>query len=195
MLRPAFNFKPNYRVTFLTREEWTRGTGTPAVVWFTEGSSMKDGTGVYGQSSVGRRLSTSLGRCATVLQAEIYAILDYANEIQFQGRPEKHVSICSVRQVTLQALQVVRTSPLVQQCQKALNDFSVWHAVGLYWVPGVQGKEIDNKFAKDSSFQKFVGPEPALEVARQSMRRRIRRTLVNQHWAWWRILDNTQHHP
>jgi len=88
--RPAFNFEPKYRVTMLTREDWTKGTGTPPLVkwlvWFTEGSKMRDGTraGVYGQS-VGRRLSFSLGRYATVFQADIYAILACVHENQFQG--------------------------------------------------------------------------------------------------------------
>jgi len=64
-MKPAFNFEPKYRVTMLTRGDWTKGTGTPPVVkglvWFTDGSKMKEGTGagVYGQS-VGRRLSFSL---------------------------------------------------------------------------------------------------------------------------------------
>jgi hypothetical protein len=64
----------------LTREDWSKRTGTPLVVkgliCFTDGSKMKEETraGVYGQS-VGRRLSFSLGRYATVFQAEIYAIL------------------------------------------------------------------------------------------------------------------------
>ena len=47
-MRPAFNFKPKYRVTVLTREDWTKGTGTPPVVkgliWFTEGSKMREWT-------------------------------------------------------------------------------------------------------------------------------------------------------
>jgi len=31
-MRPAFNFEPEYRVTMLNREEWTKGPGTsPAV--------------------------------------------------------------------------------------------------------------------------------------------------------------------
>jgi hypothetical protein len=91
---PAFNFEPKYRIIMLTREDWTKGTGTPPVVkgliWFTDGSKMKGGTvaGVYGQS-VGRRLSFPLGRYVTVFQAEIYAIF----EIQFQNRPEKYMSI------------------------------------------------------------------------------------------------------
>jgi len=61
-MRPAFNFEPT-----LTREDRTKGTGTPPVVKelvrFTDGSKMKEGTGagIYGQS-VGRWLSFSLGR-------------------------------------------------------------------------------------------------------------------------------------
>jgi len=59
---------------------------------------MKEGTGagVYGQS-VGRRLSFSLGRYATVFQAEIYAILVCVYEIQFQNRPKKYESALRVR--------------------------------------------------------------------------------------------------
>jgi hypothetical protein len=92
VMRPAFNSEPKYRVTVLTREEWTRGPGTPPVVkglvWFT------DGSGVSG-ISVGRRISISLGRYVTVFQAELYATLACAYEIQLYGRSEKHVSICS----------------------------------------------------------------------------------------------------
>ena len=66
-MRPAFNFEPKYRFTTLTKENWTKGTGTPPVVKelvrFTDRSKMKEGTGagIYGQS-VGRWLSFSLGR-------------------------------------------------------------------------------------------------------------------------------------
>jgi hypothetical protein len=61
-------------MSMLTRETWTRGTGAPpavkGLVWFTDGSKTGGGAGagVYGQS-VGRRLSFSLGRYATVFQA------------------------------------------------------------------------------------------------------------------------------
>jgi len=103
-MRPTFNFEPKYRVTMLTMEEWTRGTGTPPVVkeliWFTNGSRMKEGTDAadYGQS-VGRRLNISLGRYAPVIQAEIYAIFACAPEIQFQGRPEKHIFALRARRL------------------------------------------------------------------------------------------------
>jgi ribonuclease HI len=199
VMRPAFNFEPKYRVTMLTREDWTKGTHTPPVVkgfvWFTDGSKMKGtGAGVYVQS-VGRRFSFSLGGYATVFQAEIYAIFACVYEIQFQSRPEKYMSICPDSQLALKALQAVRTSPIVQQCRKVLNDISTRHAVGLYWVPGhagVRGNEITNELARDGSALKIVGSEPALGVSRQEIRRRIRRQLVNQNWLWWRGLRNTQ---
>jgi len=42
VLRPAYNFEPQYRVTMLTREDWTMGTGVPPAVkgpvWFTDGA-------------------------------------------------------------------------------------------------------------------------------------------------------------
>jgi hypothetical protein len=56
VMRPAFNLEPKYRVTMLTREEWTRGTGTPLevkwLVWFADGSRMTEGTGVGSMGSL-----------------------------------------------------------------------------------------------------------------------------------------------
>jgi ribonuclease HI len=144
------------------------------LVWFTDGSKMREGTGagVYKQS-VERRLSFSLGRYVTVFQAEIYAILACVCEIQLQNRPEKYMSICSDSQEALKALQAVRTmSPLVQQCQKTLNDISTRHTVGLYWVPGhagVQGNENADELTRGGSVLGFLGPEPALGVSRQNI--------------------------
>jgi len=136
VMRLAFHLEPKYRVTMLTREEWARGAGTPPVirglVWFTDGSKMMEGTeaGVYGQP-LGRRLSIPLGKHATVFQVEVYAILACVHETEIQGRPEKYVSICSDSQVALKALQAAKTtSPLIQQCQNALNDISL---TGTLW--------------------------------------------------------------
>jgi len=111
-MRPVFNLEPKYRVTMLTREDWTNGTGAPPAVkeliWFTDGSKMREGTraGVYGQS-VGRRHSLPLGRYAPVFQDEIYAILACVHEIQTQNRSENYINICSDSQAVLKALQTV----------------------------------------------------------------------------------------
>jgi ribonuclease HI len=179
-MKAVFNLEPKYRVTMLTREEWTRSPRTPLVVkglvWFTDGSRTAEGTGtgVYRQS-VNRRLSISLGKYTTVFQAEVYAILACVHEIRTQDRPEKYVFALS--QAALKTLQATRMSPLVRQCQQALNDISTRHAVGLFWVPGhagVRGNEIADKLGKDGSAQRFVGPEPVLGVSRQNIRRKMK---------------------
>jgi hypothetical protein len=95
----------------------------------------------------------------------------------------------------LKAIQAIRTSPMVQQCQKALNDISTWHAVGLYWVPGhagVRGNEIADELARGGSVLEFLGPEPALGVSRRDIKKRLGHWLVNHHWARWRGLGETQ---
>jgi len=63
-MRPAFNFEPKYMVTTLTREDWTRETGIPPVlkelVRFTDGSKMKEGTGLGSMGSLWKDGSASL---------------------------------------------------------------------------------------------------------------------------------------
>ena len=97
----SINFERKYRVTMLTREEWTEGPGTPpsvnGLVWYADGSrTRRTSAAVYGQSS-GIRLSICLEKCATVFQAEIYAILACECEILMDVRPEKYISIFSDR--------------------------------------------------------------------------------------------------
>jgi hypothetical protein len=94
VMRPAFNFEPKYGVTMLTKEECTRGPGTPPLVkgliWYTDGSRTWGETWaeVYGQS-LGRRQSISLEKYTTVFQAKICAISAYAHEIKMDARPGK----------------------------------------------------------------------------------------------------------
>jgi len=77
-----------------------------------------------------------------------------------------YVCICCDSQVALNALHAVKTtSPLVQQCQKVLNDISARHTVGLYWVAGharVHGNEMADRLAWSDSIQTFIGPELSL---------------------------------
>jgi hypothetical protein len=121
-----------------------------------------------------KRLSISLRKHASVFQPEVYTILACVCEIQTNARPEKYVSIFSDSQVVLKALQAAKTmSPLVQHCQKALNGVSTQHIMELCWVPGraeVQGNENTDKLARDSSLQKFVGPELSLRVCQQNIK-------------------------
>jgi hypothetical protein len=53
-------------------------------------------------------------------------------------RSKKYISISSDSQAALKALKTVRTtSPLVYQCQAALNDISARHVMGLFGSPGM----------------------------------------------------------
>jgi hypothetical protein len=168
-------------------------------VWFTDGSRTAEGTGAgfYGQS-VNRRLSIPLGKHATVFQAVVYTILACGHEIDTQDRPEKYsyIGICSDSQVALKALQAATTtSPLVRQCQQALNDMPTRHVVRLYWVPGhdgVRGNEVADKFARCGSGQRFIGPGPFLLDSGQNIRRKMKRWMEKQHLALWRSPCRTQ---
>ena len=91
------------------------------------------GAGVYGQS-LGRMLSLYLGRLAADFQADVYSILASDYVIQMKAILENCVSVCSDSQTALKALQAAKiTSPLVQHCQRAWNDISMPHPVGLFW--------------------------------------------------------------
>jgi ribonuclease HI len=198
-MRPFYNLEPKYRVTMLAREEWTRSPGTPpavkGLVWYTDGSRTAEGSGagVYGQS-VNIRLSIPLGKHATVFQAEVYAILACAHEIEDQDRPEKYVSICSDSQAALKALQAAKTSPLVHQCQQALNDISAQHAMRLYWVPGHAGEETRPLTGSQGAVlvSSSLGQSPFLGVSRQNIRQKLKLWMKNQHLALWRGPCNTQ---
>jgi ferredoxin-thioredoxin reductase catalytic subunit len=125
----------------------------------------------------------------------VFAILACLHDIEPYGLPGKHVSICSGSQAALKALAAVRTSPLVRQCQKALNDISTWHAVGLYWVHrhvGMGGNEAADGLAREGSASGYVGPEPALGVSWRDLRSRINRWLGKQHPRRWRNLGDSQ---
>ena len=56
VMRPAYNFEPQYRVGMFTREDWTKANGAPpkvkGLVWFADGSRLREGTAarVYRQS-------------------------------------------------------------------------------------------------------------------------------------------------
>jgi hypothetical protein len=90
-------------------------------------------------------------------------------------------------QAALKALQAAKsTSPLVQQCQQALNDISARHVVGLFWVPGHDGvtvNEIADRLARSGSGHRFIGSELFLGASRQNIRGKVKGWIGNQHVA------------
>uniref|UniRef100_T1I7X9 RNase H type-1 domain-containing protein n=1 Tax=Rhodnius prolixus TaxID=13249 RepID=T1I7X9_RHOPR len=83
-MTPKYNFDKPFKVCIGDREAWRRG---PPVVgdslWYTDGSKMEEGVGagVYGAKPK-CSFSVSLGKLATVFQAEVAAIRFCATEIK-----------------------------------------------------------------------------------------------------------------
>jgi hypothetical protein len=126
VMKPVFNLVPKYRVTMLTREEWTRGPGAPpavkGLIWFTDGFRTMQGTrtGVCGKKA--KHLSRK-----TCYSLSVRGIRDVSlrSWTETWDRPEKYVSICSDSRVAVKAPQAAKTTfPLVRQCQKVLNGIS-----------------------------------------------------------------------
>jgi hypothetical protein len=94
------------------------------------------------------------------------------------ARPEKHVSTCSDNQAALKALKAAKiTSPLMQRCQKSLNDISTQYPMELFWDPrhpSLGGSEIADGITRQGNVHQFVGPLPALRVSRQKTRIKIK---------------------
>jgi hypothetical protein len=84
--------------------------------------------------------------------------------------------------LTFYALKAIRmTSPLVWQCQRALNDMSSRHVVVLHWVPGharIRGNDIADELVREGSALAFVGPEPAVRVSKQVIQQKLSCWLV-----------------
>jgi hypothetical protein len=116
--------------------------------------------------------------------------------MRYNLRKDREIRICSDSLTALKALRAITTmSPLVHQCQRALNDIPARHAVGFFWVPGhagIRGNEIADGLARGGSALSFFGPEPALGVSRRDQQMRLGHWSVNQHGALWRGLGDTQ---
>jgi hypothetical protein len=70
----------------------------------------------------------------------------------------------------------------------------MYHSVGLFWVPrhsGIRGNEIADELTREGFAHHFVGPEPAVGVLRECIRRKIQCWMDRQHLVQWRGLVGT----
>jgi ribonuclease HI len=101
----------------------------------------------------------------------------FLGKIQMHVRSEKCIRIHSDSQEALKAFQAAQTTfQSVWQCQRALNDISTHHSVELFWVsrhPGICGNETANELISEGSVHQFFGMEPAIEISRQNIKKKI----------------------
>jgi len=146
-----------------------------------------------GLESVGRRLSFSLGRYATVFQAEIYAILACVHEIQSQNRPQKYVSALLVRQ----NWKLSSPSERLHWSDSAKRHWTIslsgmcWGCSGSLDMLGYEVMKLPTSSQETVLFSGLWEQSQPWE-SRQDTGRRIRCWLDNQHWACWQGLGDTQ---
>jgi ribonuclease HI len=157
---------------------------------FTDGSVCHDlaGAGLY-MPNPEVKLSVSLGRYATVFQAETAAILKaalFAKEINCRDR---RICIFSDSQAALKAIDSnTVSSKLVLETIIALNRLSSLNEVRLYWIPshmGIKGNVQADKLARLGAASTFVGPEPALGTTLLSLKRDINNHFSGLHQERW----------
>jgi len=115
-------------------------------------------------------------------------------------RPEKYISIYSDSQATLKALQIAKTmSPLVQQCQKALNDISTGYSVGLFWFPRhsrARGKEIAIQLLREGTIHQFISTKCVIPIVCVKIGNGMQsNTIISLEVYLMAILDNYMFRP
>ena len=110
------------------------------------------------------------------------------------GQRNTLVFALSVRQVW-KPFQLPNNVPIGVTVPKSIEwhfHLAYWGMFWVYWHSGIWGNEIANKLTRDGSVQKYVGPETALGVSRENIRRKIIRWTDKQHMAKWWGLISTQ---
>lgn len=190
-------FCPDSSFLVPEREDWSRGDSGVLTelnldeTWFTDGSLIENsaGAGLHCQTD-GYDACVSMGKHATVFQAEVYAIkmaLDICTEKQLHC---KKVGIFSDSQAAIAALAKPEvTSKLVKECKNSLNKLSATNEVSLIWVPGhtgISGNEKADELARTGSKRPLTGPEPFLPLASCAVRKEITSALEKESLNHWR---------
>ncbi|XP_020297722.1 uncharacterized protein LOC109862173 [Pseudomyrmex gracilis] len=129
--------------------------------WFTDGSGANGcyGAGIYCPGSNHREFF-SLGKLATVFQAEVLAILECARLLLSRETKTRRINIYTDSKAAIGALAKTTTeSSVVWDCMQALNRLGERNNITLVWVPGhqdIQGNEVADSLAKLGTLEKPV---------------------------------------
>ncbi|KAJ8919261.1 hypothetical protein NQ315_003844 [Exocentrus adspersus] len=162
-------------------------------MWYTDGSRIEQGAGagIYGVRPE-TKIPLSLGRFATVFQAEVAAIQGCAREIIGQGAARQSIAIYSDSQAALKAIGSMQVcSRLVWDCVKALQELGSRNKLTLAWVPGHKGhkgNEEADSLAREGAGRALIGPEPFCGIAKTHVRASIDEWMDDKSREWWRNL-------
>jgi len=136
----------------------------------------------WGQS-LGTGLIIFLGRYATVFQPEIYAILACVYRIQMNIRSDKYISICSTVKQLWQLFRLLKHPNRYRSAKGCYMTFAplIFWDMWKWNCPWAHKGELCSP---------VFGPEPALGILRQNIKKKIKRWLVNQHMILWQGLTS-----
>lgn len=189
-----------YEVEILQRDEWAQGEPEylkHALTWYTDGSktSVGTGAGIYG-ARPREKLWLSLGKIATVFQAEVTAIRECVRRNVDRKYKKKTIYIASDSRAALLALRGTHfRSKLVWECHNALKNLSTDNTVKLVWVPGhqgIQGNEEADKLAKHGAESPLTGPEPACGVSYSLVKRAVSQWITTRHCDRWSMTEHSR---
>lgn len=198
-MEPRFSFETNFEVEIEYQNKYGKYREMPGeTTWYTDGSKTEHGTGagVYSESR-NSRISIPLGKYTSVFQSEIYAILQCARENNQRTCENRRIRIVTDSQASLRALRNPKvTSRLVWECQKELSALASRGKVGLTWAPGhsgIAGNEKADELAAVASSAAYIGPEPALGVAKTAVRGEVKKWVTKQQKDHWEKITRQQH--
>ena len=162
---------------------------------FTDGSKQDDGLSgsgyvVFYQGNEFCKKSISLGRSASVFQAEIIAINAVVEDLSTRDLANAAIDIYSDSQAAIQAIGGLRvTASTVMTCRDAISKLvSHNNAVTIYWVPGhfdVMGNERADLLAREGSNRPPYGPEPLVPIPYSSLKRTVGAWIQTEHNRVW----------
>nr|XP_034194645.1 uncharacterized protein LOC117610907 [Osmia lignaria] len=191
-----------YEIILPDREKWLEdpnGILTPGgLVWFTDGSKTRCGTGagIAGESPR-VEMTHKLGHHVTVFQAEVFAIWACAKYNLDRAYSGKHIYICSDSLAALRALHKVEIgSKLVRDCALTLRQLSLNNKVKLLWVPGhagIKGNERANELSRlgaTSSQPRHVYP---IGVSTYALKGLAKEWLNQEFTGLWQNANDMRH--
>ncbi|XP_048484155.1 uncharacterized protein LOC105391530 [Plutella xylostella] len=202
-METEYCFSRLFSVEIPEREKWNDDKALQTfrsgdIVWYTDGSKKEGlaGSGIYGERPRARKYA-SLGRFASVFQAEIYAIIGCAYENLDRAFTRRNIFILSDSQAALKALTSAEVnSKLIMECILILNKIGANNRVTLRWVPGhcgINGNEEADELARLGAESLPLGPEPIIGLPKCTSRREIKDWAHNQSLEAWNNVPG-QHH-
>lgn len=191
---PRYNFNKNFQTVIPDREDWKDSPPISSQsIWYTDGSKTEQGAGAGIHGTRPKvNIPLSLGKHATVFQAETTAIHCCAREIIRQGTVNQSIAIFSDSQAAIKAISSTQiNSRLVWDCLMALTELGNQNRVTLAWVPGHKGHKGNEKadeLAREGASKALIGPEPFCGVAKPCIRAAINEWVQNKSLEWWRNL-------